>query len=150
MRANPYSVELPAATNPDSTPINYTLAGLPAGTGMEFAADTRILSGTPTADAVAAGGGVLTYTATDATALSVEQTFLLAFGEFDMDVDESGTVDNRDSILVARYLLGVTGAALTFRPDRRRDGRCRRQSCRRQSRRVRTFGCGRRQRHRRR
>ncbi|MDA8011785.1 MAG: dockerin type I domain-containing protein, partial [Gammaproteobacteria bacterium] len=39
---------------------------------------------------------------------------LLAFGEFDMDVDESGTVDSRDSILVARYLLGVTGAALTF------------------------------------
>ncbi len=114
VRANPYSVQLPAATNPDSTPINYTLAGLPAGTGMEFAADTRILSGTPTADAVAAGGGVLTYTATDATALSVEQTFLLAFGEFDMDVDESGTVDSRDSILVARYLLGVTGAALTF------------------------------------
>ena len=114
VRADAYSLELPAAISPDSTPVNYTLAGLPAGSGMEFAADTRILSGTPTADAVAAGGGVLTYTATDATALSVEQTFLLAFGEFDMDVDESGTVDNRDSVLVARYLLGVTGAALTF------------------------------------
>ena len=114
VRADAYSIEFPAATNSDSTPINYTLAGLPAGSGMEFAADTRILSGIPTADAVAAGAGVLTYTATDSAAFSVEQQILVRFGAFDMDVDDSGTVDNRDSILVARYLLGVTGAALTF------------------------------------
>ena len=114
VRADAYSIEFPAATNSDSTPINYTLAGLPADSGMEFAADTRILSGIPTADAVAAGAGVLTYTATDSTAFSVEQQILVRFGAFDMDVDESGTADSRDSILVARYLLGVTGAALTF------------------------------------
>ncbi|CAJ2377641.1 MAG: hypothetical protein IBGAMO2_80011 [Arenicellales bacterium IbO2] len=57
---------------------------------------------------------MLTYTATDSAAFSVEQQIPFRFGAFDMDVDDSGTVDNRDSVLVARYLLGVTGAALTF------------------------------------
>ncbi|MDA7972639.1 MAG: fibronectin type III domain-containing protein, partial [Gammaproteobacteria bacterium] len=114
VRAEPYSIEFPAATSPDSTPVNYTLGGLPANSGLTFAADTRILSGIPTAEAVAAGEATLAYAATDSAAFSVEQTIPVRFGEFDMDVDESGTVDNRDSILVARYLLGVTGAALTF------------------------------------
>ncbi|MDA7962988.1 MAG: fibronectin type III domain-containing protein, partial [Gammaproteobacteria bacterium] len=92
VRADAYSLEFPAATSPDSTPINYTLGGLPANSGLTFAADTRILSGIPTAEAVAGGEATLAYAATDSTAFSVEQQIPIRFGEFDMDVDESGTV----------------------------------------------------------
>ena len=113
-RAEPYEITLPAAASPDSTPLTYRLRGLPENFGLNFAAETRILSGIPSAAAITAGAATLTYTATDAVNLSVERQIPVRFGSFDLDADDSGTADKRDSILIARYLLGVTGAALTF------------------------------------
>ncbi|RCR68159.1 CotH kinase family protein [Larkinella punicea] len=90
-----FSVTLPVFTDPDSPSLTYTLTGLPGGLG--FAADTRTLSGTPTAT----GTWSLTYGASDgvnttATTVSliVEQPATPVTGDFEgfLDKVECGTI----------------------------------------------------------
>ncbi|MGR3914778.1 MAG: putative Ig domain-containing protein, partial [Gammaproteobacteria bacterium] len=105
-------VTLPALVG-GYAPRAYTLTGaVPAG--LAFAADTRILSGTPSAIADA----TLTYTAKDALGSSGEASGVVTAEirirvlAFDLNVDDAGGITVQDGIMVARYLLGVRGAAL--------------------------------------
>ncbi|RRA97734.1 CotH kinase family protein [Larkinella rosea] len=54
-----FTTTLPAFTDPESAPLTYTLAGLPDA--LDFAADTRTITGTPTETATLS----LTYAASD-------------------------------------------------------------------------------------
>ncbi|MGR3913481.1 MAG: cadherin-like beta sandwich domain-containing protein, partial [Gammaproteobacteria bacterium] len=95
------------------TPHAYALAGaVPAG--LAFNANSRVLSGTPSA----LDEATLTYTATDAAGADgaasgiVTAEIRIRVLAFDLDVDNNGAINVQDGIMVARYLLGVRGAAL--------------------------------------
>ncbi|MGR3912935.1 MAG: putative Ig domain-containing protein [Gammaproteobacteria bacterium] len=94
-------------------PRTYALSGtLPDG--LAFSTATRVLSGTPSALADAA----LTYTAKDKAGTAGAASGILTAEirirvlAFDLDVDNTGAINVQDGIMVARYLLGVRGAAL--------------------------------------
>jgi len=101
------NLPLPAAEN-GVMPYVYALVGsLPDG--LSFNAATHTISGAPTA----AGLTSITYTVTDDDGDIASQIFSLDIrAAFSLDVDDSGAANARDGILIARYLLGVTGAAL--------------------------------------
>ncbi|MDA8014204.1 MAG: cadherin-like beta sandwich domain-containing protein [Gammaproteobacteria bacterium] len=101
------AITLPAASGGSS--LTYGLTGLPAG--LAFDANTRQISGTPSAETAPAAE--VTYRVTQGGAVEDEQIFRVRVIAFTLDVDESGARDARDGILIARYLLGVRGAALT-------------------------------------
>ncbi|MDA7961525.1 MAG: fibronectin type III domain-containing protein [Gammaproteobacteria bacterium] len=105
-------VQLPGAQR-GQTPYTFSLTGLPAGLEFNAAADTREITGTPTTETAAPVE--VTYRVTDAASNSDERVFTVSIVTFSLDVDESGAEDGRDGILIARYLLGVRGAAL---PDK--------------------------------
>ena len=101
------AITLPAASGGSS--LTYALTGLPAG--LAFDASTRQISGTPSAETAPAAE--VSYHVTQNGAVEDEQIFRVRVIAFTLDVDESGARDARDGILIARYLLGVRGAALT-------------------------------------
>ncbi|GAB3251934.1 hypothetical protein GCM10027347_10670 [Larkinella harenae] len=70
----PFTATLPAFNDPDSPTLTYTLTGLPGE--LSFAANTRTISGTPTAKA----NLTLTYTASDGS-LSTSVTVLLSISD---------------------------------------------------------------------
>ncbi len=105
-------VQLPGAQR-GQTPYTFSLTGLPAGLEFNAAADTREITGTPTTETAAPVE--VTYRVTDANSDFDERVFTVSIVTFNLDVDESGAEDGRDGILIARYLLGVRGAAL---PDK--------------------------------
>ncbi len=112
-RSAPYNITMPEAVSPDSSALTYELEDLPGNFGLEYAVQTSIMSGLPNAAAITAGETALVLKVTDSTGFSVSQGFSLRFGEFNMDVDESGAADSRDGMMLARGLLGVSGDALT-------------------------------------
>lgn len=59
----PFSVNLPAFTDPEIQTLTYSLSGLP--TGLGFTSSTRLISGTAGSNTV--GSYVLTYSASDGT-----------------------------------------------------------------------------------
>ncbi|MGR3913650.1 MAG: fibronectin type III domain-containing protein [Gammaproteobacteria bacterium] len=99
------TLTLLAAEN-GKTPYTYALSGLPAG--IVFNAAARSLTATPAG--INAPPIALTYSVTDANGVTDSQEFRLHVDS--LDVDRSGEVNVQDGIMVARYLLGVRGAAL--------------------------------------
>ncbi|MGR3984630.1 MAG: fibronectin type III domain-containing protein [Gammaproteobacteria bacterium] len=112
-KALPAPVVLPAAAR-GTTPYVYSVTGLPAG--LNFAAATREISGTPGGT----GAVEITYMVSDSatpTAATDMQTFTINQVTFDLDLDAANDATDaaasvQDGIITARYLLGVRGAAL--------------------------------------
>ncbi|MDA8007830.1 MAG: cadherin-like beta sandwich domain-containing protein [Gammaproteobacteria bacterium] len=107
-QALPAAITLPNASG-GTTPYTFTLTGLPAGLAFDDVA--REISGTPSA--ATAAPAEVAYRVTDANSEFDERIFSVDIVTFNPDVDESGARDARDGILIARYLLGVRGDALT-------------------------------------
>ncbi len=101
-------VTLPAAAN-GSTPHTYALTGLPAG--LTFDRSSREITGTP---ATAAAPVDVVYEVTDNDSVEDRRAFRVGILDSYLNVAEDGTdgVNAADGILIARYLLGVRGAAL--------------------------------------
>ncbi|MGR3983909.1 MAG: cadherin-like beta sandwich domain-containing protein [Gammaproteobacteria bacterium] len=107
-----FSLSLPRAKN-GITPYGYSLvASLPSG--LAFNASPPTISGTTSAT----GTTSITYSVTDNNNDIVTQIFSLNIRTaFSLDVDNSGSADARDGILIARFLLGVRGAGLVAPQD---------------------------------
>lgn len=89
-------------------PYTYALTGAPAG--MQFNAETRMLTGTPTAQSSPQEFS-LAYRVTEGSG-SLTRRFTLTALSVHLDVDASAKTTAQDGILIARYLLGVRGGTL--------------------------------------
>ena len=103
-------LELPAATGGIGE-LTYTLTGPPADTalpaGLDFNADSRTLSGTPTA---AASATELTYTVTDANDATTSQTFTVVVVTglaLNVPGDQSYTVDTAINLILPEATGGI-------------------------------------------
>ncbi|MDA7972207.1 MAG: cadherin-like beta sandwich domain-containing protein [Gammaproteobacteria bacterium] len=98
-------VTLPEAAD-GSTPYTYALTGLPAG--LAFDANTREITGTPSAAAAAAD---VVYEVTDNNSDTDSRAFRVEILNSHLNVAADGAdgINAADGILIARYLLGARG-----------------------------------------
>ncbi|MDA8014208.1 MAG: cadherin-like beta sandwich domain-containing protein [Gammaproteobacteria bacterium] len=101
-------VTLPNAAD-GATPYVFSLTGMPPG--VFFTAATRQISGMPTAPAAPVE---VVYSVTDGDSVTDERRFRIGILDSQLNVAEDGAdgVNPADGIVIARYLLGVRGAAL--------------------------------------
>ena len=102
------ALELPVATG-GTMPLTYTLTSVP---GLNFAADTRTLSGTPSTPATT----TLTYTVTDDNGASTTATFTIIVSDglaLTAPVDQNYTLNTAISALELPEADGGTGT-LTY------------------------------------
>lgn len=113
------SVTLPMATDSDSATLTYSISpALPAG--LSFNADTRVLSGTPTAMSAQA---TYTYTVTDGTA-DATLTFMITVSDEDPNDEDptdtsSGviTIAPQSFVVVVRDKDAMNNGGIQFRSD---------------------------------